>query len=430
MVTIASVTAGSPAARRGLKAGDMIHTINGERVMDDIDYQALTAVRHVCLLVERDGNAPHEVDIIKPADAPLGITLAASALPPPRECANNCIFCFVDQMPKGMRPSLYVKDDDWRYSLMMGNFITLTNVGENEFARILKRKPSPLYISVQATSADDRVRLLRNRLAGEILPRLYRLAENGISFHCQVVLCPNENDGAVLQKTLDDLYALRPHALSVALVPVGLTRFRDELYPIKPYTREQAQAVLDIIRNMQQRSLAEHGDHFAYPADEFISITASPVPPREMYDGFPQLENGIGMLRKFEDELRAASSQPFTAPPAPRSVVLPCGASVAPYMKKWVERYSPKGVRATVLPIVNRFFGETVTVTGLITAGDLLEQLAGIQADEVLLCEVMLNDEGTLFLDDMSLEEFRRRLPVPCRIVPNDGEAFYRMLCS
>ncbi len=430
MVTIASVMVGSPAARRGLKAGDVIHTINGERVVDDIDYQALTAVRHVCLLIERKGKPPCEVDIIKPSEAPLGVTLAASALPPPRACTNNCIFCFVDQMPKGMRPSLYIKDDDWRYSLMMGNFITLTNVGENEFGRILKRKPSPLYISVQATGPDDRKRMLRNRLAGELLPRLKKLSENGISFHCQVVLCPNENDGAVLENTLNDLYSLRPHALSVALVPVGLTRFRDGLYHLEPYTKEQAEKVLEIVQRTQQRSMAKYGDHFAFPADEFISIVSSPIPPREMYDGFPQLENGIGMLRKFEDELAAASQTQQDLETRPRKVVLPCGTSVAPYMKKWVERFAPKGVNATVLPIINHFFGKTVTVTGLITAGDLLEQLKGVDADEVLIAEAMLNSDRSLFLDDMRFEEFARRLSVPCRIVDNDGEVFYRMLCS
>ena len=430
MVTIASVTAGSPAARRGVKAGDVIHTINGERVMDDIDYQALTAVRHVCLLIEREGKPLHEVDIIKASEAPLGITLTSSALPPPRECANNCIFCFVDQMPKGMRPSLYIKDDDWRYSLMMGNFITLTNVGENEFNRILRRKPSPLYISVQATAPEDRKRMLRNKQAGELLPRLRRLAENGISFHCQVVLCPNENDGAVLENTLNDLYALRPHALSVALVPVGLTKFRDDLYRLEPYTKEQAERVLEIVRRTQERSLKEYGDHFAFPADEFISITSSPVPPREMYDGFPQLENGIGMLRKFEDELALASQSQQEEKAKPRKVILPCGTSVAPYMKKWVKQYAPKEVNATVQPIINRFFGETVTVTGLITASDLLDQLKNTDADEVLLAEVMLNSDRSCFLDDMSFEEFSRRLPVPCRSVDNDGGVFYRMLCS
>ena len=430
MVTIASVAPRSPAARRGLMAGDTIYAINGENIIDDIDYQALTAARHVCMLVGRNGKKPFEVDIIKSIEAPLGITLAASALPPPRECANNCIFCFVDQMPSGLRPSLYIKDDDWRYSLMMGNFITLTNVGEKEFQRILKRKPSPLYISVQATGVEDRKKLLRNKFAGELLPKLRRLAENGIRFHCQVVLCPNENDGAVLKKTLNDLYTLRPHALSVALVPVGLTKFRENLYYLEHYTKQQAEKVLQIVEETQQLSIKEYGDHFAFPADEFISIVASPIPPREMYDGFPQLENGIGMLRKFEDELANAVKTHKGLKPKPRKVVLPCGTSVAPYMKKWVEQYTPDEVDVTVLPIINHFFGETVTVTGLLTAGDLLDQLKHIEADEVLLAEVMLNSDRSMFLDDMSFDEFCKRLAIPCRIVDNDGEVFYRMICG
>lgn len=431
MVTIASVLAGGPAARRGLAAGDIIHSINGEKVLDDIDYQALTSVRHVCLVVESPGKAPREVDIIKAPEASLGLTLASSALPPPRECANHCIFCFVDQMPAGMRPSLYIKDDDWRYSLMMGNFITLTNVGEHEFERILRRKASPLYISVQSTDPENRRHMLGNPHAGDIMQRLRRLAENGIRFHCQVVLCPNENDGTILKQTLDDLYSLRPYALSVALVPVGLTRFRERLYAVKPYQRGQALEVLRIIAGTQARSAAEYGDHFAYPADEFISITSSPVPPRGMYDDFPQLENGIGMLRKFEDELASCATLASKADgAAQRTVCLPCGVSVAPYMKQWVRQYIPAYVKATVLPIANRFFGETVTVTGLITATDLLEQLQGVQADEVLIAETMLNSDRTLFLDNITYRDFARKLPLPCRIVENDGEAFYRAVCN
>lgn len=430
MVTVYAVEPGSLASRHGIAAGDIIETINHEKVLDSIDFQALSAARHVCLLIKKPDMTEREVDIIKPSSSvSLGITLTPEAFPPPRECANNCIFCFVDQMPEGMRPSLYIKDDDWRYSLMMGSFITLTNVGDNEFKRIIKRKASPLYISVQATDEDARCAMMNNPWAGKLLDRLRTLAENGISFHGQVVLCPGVNDGDQLIKTLDDLYNLRPHTLSVALVPVGLTRFRKGLPELAVYTREQANEVQKICRIYQQRSMKEYGDLFVYLSDEFLSITSSPIPPTDDYDGFPQIENGVGMLRLFEDGLKLAAEEAGTSI-RPRTVCVPCGTSLAPYMQQWVDQYSPAGVTALITPIVNHFFGETVTVTGLITAQDLLAQLKDIQADEVLISETMLNDEGTLFLDDISFEDFCHRLNIPCRIVKNNGEDFYHALCG
>ncbi len=425
MVTISSVEQGSQAARRGIKAGETILSINGETVIDNIDYQALTAERHVCIVLKKQDGSMREVDIIKSSGASLGITLQDNALSSPRLCANNCVFCFVDQMPPGMRPSLYVKDDDWRYSLMMGNFVTLTNVGETEFQRILRRKPSPLYISVHATGADDRVTLMNNRNAAHIMERLQRLKAEGIRFHCQVVLCPGLNDGNVLQNTLKDLYSLRPAALSVALVPVGLTKFRSNLPDIAPFNEEKALAVIALCKEYQLLSLKEYGDTFVYPADELLSVASLPPFPAEAYDGYPQLENGIGMLRLFEDGMRAAKDSSNGISDRSRTVCIPCGTSLASYMQKWLRLYTPKNVSTILVPIENTFFGKTVTVSGLITAGDLLSQLKDIQADEILISETMLNNERTMFLDDVSFADFEKQVGVPCTIVNNSGEHFF-----
>ena len=244
MHQVLSVDKGSLAERYGIRAGDLIVSINGEPLIDSIDYQALTAVRHVCLLVERQDGSQREVDILKPAHRALGIHFEESLICDPRSCANNCVFCFVDQMPKGLRESLYVKDDDWRLSLMMGNFVSLTNVSDREFERIIRRRASPLYVSVHATDPELRARLMRQKRAADLMPRLKRLKDEGLQFHCQVVLCPGLNDGPALEQTLHELFALRPAALSVALVPVGLTKFRDGLTDLVPFNRAQAQAVL------------------------------------------------------------------------------------------------------------------------------------------------------------------------------------------
>ncbi|MDD4106284.1 MAG: DUF512 domain-containing protein [Eubacteriales bacterium] len=428
MVTISSVEQGSQAARRGIKAGEIILSINGEKVIDNIDYQALTAERHVCLVLQKKDGSAREVDIIKSADAALGITLANDALSSPRLCANNCVFCFVDQMPPGMRASLYVKDDDWRYSLMMGNFITLTNVGEAEFRRILQRKPSPLYISVHATGSNDRISILNNPNAGNIMERLRRLKAEEIRFHCQVVLCPGLNDGNVLRNTLKDLYSLRPAALSVALVPVGLTRFRDNLPAVKTFDREKAEEVIALCEEYQQYSVKEYGDYFAYPADELISIASLQPPAAIAYDNYPQLENGIGMLRLFEDSMRAERASGSGISNSARTVCIPCGTSLAPYMDEWLRSYAPQNVKTILVPIINTFFGSTVTVSGLITAGDLLAQLKDVQADEIFICETMLNDDLTMFLDDVAFADFEKQMGIPCTIIKNKGEEFYRSL--
>ena len=425
---ITHVQPDSIAQRLGLQAGDEMHTIAGEPVIDQIDYQALTASSRFDMeIVTKDG-VKKVVHVRKHDWEPLGITLDQSIVSAPRPCTNHCIFCFIDQMPPGMRKTLYVKDDDWRLSLMMGNYITMTNISDQEFNRIIRRRVSPLYISVHTTDPDVRVAMMRNPHAAEVMDRLRQLKDAGLRFHCQVVLCPGWNDGAVLERTIADLKSLWPYAQSVALVPIGLTRFRDGLPKIDPYRKETATHLIQQALVWQKECLHSLGTRFVYPADEFYCLSGLPLPDDEEYEDYPQIENGVGMLRMFETDLAyAAQDEPVESTPE-RHLIIACGTSIAENMQRWCDTYQPKGTHVRVKAIINHFFGETVTVTGLITGRDLVDQLKTEKCDAFLICRNMIRNEGDLFLDDMSVEEVRSLLPAPLRIVENTGEAFWRAI--
>ena len=424
---ITHVEPASPAWRYGLREGDTLLSINGEEIIDQIDYQALSVRRHVILHVRKADGRDWHVEMVKPAGKPLGLAFGESMELTPRVCRNKCVFCFIDQMPPDCRRSLYVKDDDWRMSLLMGNFITMTNMDDREFERVVKRRVSPLFISVHAAEPDLRVRLMANPEASKLLERLTILKENGIRFHCQIVLCPGLNDGVHLERTLEALSDFCPAAQSAALVPVGLTKYREGLYPLKPYTREQAREVLAICERWQERFLQRNGTRFVFPSDEMLCIAGYPLPEEDYYENYPQIENGVGLMRQFLNGLiRAKETRAEAA--RPRRVVIPCGVSIAPYMQQWVDAYGPAGVQARVQAIKNRFFGETITVTGLLTGRDILDQLNTDDADEVILCQVTLREAGDLFLDDLPLSEFRAALPIPLTITPNRGDALYAAL--
>ena len=430
MRRISFVQSGSLADHHRISPGDILLSINGEPVLDEIDYQALTAVRYVHLnLTTREG-ANRSIKIVKSSAAPLGLQFDDSLIGNPRTCGNQCVFCFVDQMPKGMRESLYVKDDDWRLSLLMGNYITLTNVGENEFARILKRRASPLYISVHATDMDLRKKILGNKHGGLLMERLKRLRDEGLSFHAQLVLCPGLNDGEHLEKSLHDLMAFSPNALSVAVVPVGLTRHREGLPPIRPYTPSEALEVIAICEAFQAAALQRIGTRFAFVADEFMSIAGKEMPEDSYYEDYAQIENGIGMLRQFEDGMIAAKKSAPDRQVPELSILLPCGTALFPYLSRWVRKYLPPSVKAEVVAIRNQFFGDSVTVSGLLVGQDLLQQLQGKQADAVLICETMLNSDREFFLDDVKPQELETALGIPVHVFPNDGEAFYHLITA
>ncbi len=425
---ITHVQPGSLAEKLGLHEGDQLVSIAGEPIIDQIDYQALTANRRFDMVVRRPVGQEHVLHVRKQDWEPLGITLDQTIVSSPRPCKNHCIFCFIDQMPPGMRKTLYVKDDDWRLSLMMGNYITMTNIDDAELDRIIRRKVSPLYISVHCTDPDMRVKMLRNPKAAQIMDNLRTLKKHGIRFHCQIVLCPGWNDGDILMKSIRELAELAPAAQSIALVPIGLTKHRDGLPYIKPYDKAMATELIQSVKPMQEKFLAEMGTRFVFPADEFYCLSGLPIPEDEEYEDYPQIENGVGMLRMFETDLQYAAEDYPVEETAPRKLCIATGTSIAPFLQSLADKYAPKGTTVEVRPIVNRFFGESVTVAGLITGGDLVEQCKDVNADEILIVRSMIRAEGDLFLDDMPVEEVRKALPAPLRITENSGEGFWRAI--
>jgi putative radical SAM enzyme (TIGR03279 family) len=427
---ITGILEGSAAQKRGLFVGDVLLEINSEEVLDEIDYQALGAQAQVYLTIERNGTVL-TVALEKEDWEPIGLRFGDSMILKPRTCRNQCVFCFIDQMPPKLRSTLYVKDDDWRFSLMMGNYITLTNVSDAEFERILKRKASPLYVSVHTTDPVLRRGMMNNRFAGDILERLRRLKDAGIRFHSQIVCCPGINDGDALLKTLNDLCGLWPAAQSIAVVPVGLTKFRETLPKLMPFTARSAEALLKQIAPFQKRCREQLGTTFAFASDEFYCLSGEPLPPAEWYEEYPQIENGVGLLRRFEEQMHeAAQDDGGQAPADPKSLIVATGVSAAPYIRRFCDIYAPNNVTVRVETIVNRFFGETVTVAGLLTGGDVLAQLSPAQfkdADKLLISASMLRHDRDLFLDGMTFEEFENSLPLPVRIV-DDGYDFYNAL--
>ncbi|MCR5296624.1 MAG: DUF512 domain-containing protein [Clostridiales bacterium] len=433
-IRILEVTPSSPADRAGIRAGETLLSINDEAVLDEIDYQALTTSGHLAVTVQDTEGTARQVEIRKPRWEPLGLSLDETQAMKPRHCRNHCLFCFIDQLPRGMRDTLYVKDDDWRLSLMMGNYVTLTNVDDAEFERMLRRRASPVYISVHATDPEVRVRLLRNPHAGNIMERLIRMKEAGIRFHGQIVLCPGINDGAVLEKTIEDFASLWPASQSLAIVPIGMTCHREKLVKMQPVDPDKALEVIRTAEKYQERFLKEFGTRFVFPSDEFYCICEHELPSGDDYEDYPQIENGVGMLRQLEEECEAAAEE--TAPESGAAnpdgkeirVLIPTGTSARPFIERLAERYAPPGVKTEVIAVKNRFFGESITVTGLIVGRDLIDAVKGHEFDRVLISETMLRENTDSFLDDTTLEEVRRAIGKPVIVVGNTGDAFIRAL--
>lgn len=429
-VRIYAVSAGSPAAKAGIMPGDKLLSINGEDIIDEIDYQALSSEKSLNLRIQNE-NCLRDIKIRKEEWESLGLCLDETESMKPRHCRNKCVFCFIDQLPDGMRDTLYVKDDDWRLSMMMGNYVTLTNVSDKEFNRILARKASPLYISVHATDPQVRCAMLHNPQAGAINDRLRRLREHGLQFHAQIVLCPGINDGKILEKTIEDLASLYPCSQSIAIVPVGLTKHRDGLPDIERFDANGARKLIQMINIYQERFRKELGTRFVFPSDEFYCICNEPIPDNEQYEDYPQIENGVGMIRLLAQECNDAYNDLIIhrqSVPRPCSILIPTGISAKPYIEKIVSCYAPETAKPNVVAIRNTFFGETITVTGLIVGHDLIEQLSDIDCDQILLCDTMLRDGTDRFLDDMTVDEVEKTIGKPIRIVRNSGESLIRAL--
>ncbi len=419
---IVSVDPRSPAHRAGARPGETLAAVNGHPIVDVLDYKFYTYDPVLELTLERDG-ARRTVRVRKREGEELGLNFETYMMDAPRACANHCVFCFVDQLPRGLRESLYFKDDDARLSFLMGNYITLTNLSERELQRICDLHISPINVSVHATEPELRAMLLGNRRGGEGLERMRRLAEAGITMNCQIVSCPGLNDGAHLDRTMEDLEALWPGVNSVSVVPVGLTRHREGLYPLEPYTRDAARAVVEQVEDFAARCLEKRGTRLFWCSDEFYIQAGLPIPPDEYFEDYTQLENGVGMLRLLRTEFDAAFDLREEGTAAPFAIA--CGVAAAPFLGEIVDKALGKcHTKGRVYPVVNHFFGETITVSGLITGGDLMDQLAGRDLGERLLLPVnMLRHGQDVFLDDVTLEQVARRLGVPVVPVEQDGFA-------
>ena len=419
LTVIRSVDRGSPAQRAGVRPGETLTHVDGRPIVDVLDYKFYTYDPRLVLTLAGPDGKSRTVKVRKGEGEDLGLNFETYLMDSARSCANRCIFCFVDQMPPGMRETLYFKDDDARLSFLMGNYITLTNLSWREIQRIAGLHISPINISVHATDPAVRARLLNHPRAGECLSIMERFAGAGITMNCQVVACPGINDGAVLARTMEDLAALWPAVSSVAVVPVGVTKFRAGLTPIAPYTSEGAAAVLDQVEAFGQASLAERGTRLVWCSDEFYLLAGRPLPDKPYYEEMAQLENGVGMLRLLTSQAAMAlEDAEGTETPTPFSIAT--GVSAAPFLEEIVDMARKKcgNIRGTVYPVVNRFFGETITVSGLVTGRDLIEQLRGRDLGERLLIPAnMLRAGERVFLDDVTVEQVEEALGVPVTAV-------------
>lgn len=410
------VEPGSIAEEIGLCPGDQVLLINGNEPGDILDWRLAESSDDLLLTVQQLNGELVEYEIEKDYDESLGIVFSIPTLDCITPCQNRCIFCFVDQLPRRMRESLYVKDDDYRLSFLSGSYVTLTNLSEHDLQRIIGLHLSPLYISIHTTDPVLRQRMLNHRNAGEVMNILNRLAGEGITFHCQVVLCPGLNDGAQLDRTICDLYGLYPAATSLAVVPVGLTGYRQGLYPLSPFDSELAAHVLRQVERWQDRCLEEQGSRFVFASDEFYTLAGCEIPPDDAYEGYPQLENGVGLVRLLYNEWEVWQDKLPRELPRHVNATVATGLSAAVYLKPVIDRLNMIGnLTVDLVAVNNRFFGGRVSVAGLLTYEDLFAALRDSGTAGPLFLPRVVCREGTdLFLDGGTVSELSRQL---CRKV-------------
>ncbi len=421
---IKEITPDSPADRAGVRVGEILLKINDHPVVDVLDYKYYSYDPALILRL-KDGETERELSLLKDVGEDLGLSFETYLMDRARACANNCVFCFVDQLPSGMRDTLYFKDDDARLSFLMGNYITLTNLSDREVQRICDLHISPINISVHATDPEMRKLLLGNhKRGGNCLAHMKRFAAAGIVMNCQIVACPGLNDGAILEQSLEELAELYPQVKSVSVVPVGVTRHREGLYPLRPYKPEEAAAVVATVERFAAEALQTKGSRIVWCSDEFYLQAHCPLPEDAYYEDYTQLDNGVGMLRLLSVECRgAALGAPQHIEVAPFSIAT--GVAAAPFIQEMIDSSAASchtELQYQVYPIVNYFFGETITVAGLITGQDLIAQLEGKDlGTRLLIPQNMLRHGETVFLDDVSLETVSQRLGVPVCPVNQDG---------
>ena len=428
MVTITSVKKGSRAYRAGIEVGDKLVKINGNEINDVLDYRFYLADTTLHIEIERGGE-PNETIIKKGEHDDIGLDFETPLMDKKHSCKNKCVFCFIDQLPKGMRESLYFKDDDSRLSFLHGNYVTLTNMTDEDIDRIIKMHISPINISVHTTNPELRCKMMSNKRAGYVLEYIKRLADAGITIEAQIVLCRGLNDGEELDRTMHDLAAMYPAVQSVSVVPAGLTKYREGLYPLEPFDREECREVLRQVNSFAQKCYDFYGSRVIFCSDEFYIKAGLPMPPEDFYEGYPQLDNGVGMVTSMKTEFMREMEyiDDYKKDFTPKHKSIATGRAAYPLIAHMARRLceAVEGLLVDVYLIENHFFGENITVAGLVTGKDLAEQLAGAElGNELLLPDVMLRDGEDVFLCGMTVDELSERLGVKITVVAIDGAEF------
>jgi len=432
---ISYVEPDSIADELSIEPGDELICINNENIEDIFDYRYLIQDEEIELVIRKPDGQEWELIIEKDYDDDLGIEFEQGLMDEYRSCRNKCVFCFIDQMPPGMRPTLYFKDDDSRLSFLQGNYVTLTNMDDHDVDRIIRYHLEPINVSVHTTNPKLRCKMLNNRFAGDALNKINKLFEAGITMNGQIVLCKGLNDGQELERTLNDLLAYAPVMQSVSVVPVGLTKYRDNLYPLEEITKEDAESVIDIIEKYQKLAYEKHGINFVHASDEIYITAERDFPDEDSYDGYVQLENGVGMLRLMIDEYKEEVSRvkkliekgKINPDEINMTLSLVTGRLAFPFLKDCIGMFEDilPGLKVNIYPIRNDFFGERITVAGLVTAGDIINQLKGKELyDMLLIPECMLRAGEEVFLDDLTISDLEKTLQVKTHIVKSSVQYF------
>lgn len=427
---IKSIDRDSPL-RHKAKVGDRVVSINGNVIHDVLDYKFFAYDRKLDIILRREDGSEYEVTVHKNEGGEIGLEFESYLMDKPRSCANNCVFCFIDQLPPGMRKTMYFKDDDARLSFLLGNYITLTNLSQREIERIIALHISPVNVSVHTTNPELRVKMLRNPRAGESIELMRRFAKAGIVMNCQIVCCPGLNDGEELMRSMRDLADMYPGVHSVSIVPLGVTKYREGLYPLTAYTKTLAEETIDMVTAFGDECLRRFGTRIFFCGDELYLKAERELPGEEFYEEYTQLENGVGMLRLMETEFRSALRLGDEPDKHPFSIAT--GAAAAPLFEKLLGlgREVYPGLDGRVYTVLNDFFGRSITVTGLITGRDLINQLRGKDLGErLLISHNMLRRDEMDFLDDVTLEEASAALGVPIYPIEQDGFALWDAMCG
>lgn len=427
---ICGVKEGSIADECGIKKGDILVSINSQKVEDVIEYKFIQSDEYIELEIQHADGENVIYDIEKEYDEDLGLEFSNPIIDSVRNCNNKCVFCFVDQLPEGMRETLYIKDDDSRLSFLQGNFITMTNMKDKDIDKMIKYRISPVNISVHSTNPDLRVKMLNNRFAGDIESKIKRLNDAGIEMNAQIVCVPGYNDRSELERTVNDLAKYSENLGSIAVVPVGITKFRDNLENLDIFDKESSRELIGQIKRMQEYFLSELGRRFVFASDEFYVLAELPLPEYEEYEGFSQIENGVGLIkmfeRQFDDAIKSLDNFNDNGEVS-RNITIATGASAYSFMCEISEKAMStfSGLNITVRKIINSFFGDTITVAGLITASDLYEQLKDHELGDVLFIpSVMLRNGDTVFLDNETVEGLSLKLKIPITVCEVDGSSF------